>query len=241
MVGSADSSATATAIIVAGGTGERFGRDQGKQLAVVGSRPLLAVTVDAFMQSRAVGEIVLVCDPARVGEYEQAVRTSLDVVKRFVAVKGGSTRQHSVENGLDAVGKEYTEIVVHDGARPLVQPDLIDRMLVELRMTPELDGLVVGHPSFDTLKIVDGQRVLRTPDRSEYWVAQTPQAFRTESIRRAYNEAFRLGRTATDDSSLVEAAGGSVQMNAGPRDNIKVTVPEDLGLVEAALSARGEL
>ena len=101
-----------------------------------------------------------------------------------------------------------------------------------------MDGVVCGQPAIDTLKIVDGNRIVETPPRSMYWAAQTPQIFKLDVVRRAHEEAIRQGFVGTDDSSLVERMGGCVMCVESPRDNLKVTLPEDLRPVTAILLGR---
>ena len=127
---------------------------------------------------------------------------------------------------------------MHDGARPLVTPALISNALAALANEPEAAGVVVGHPAIDTLKLVDRFTIEATPPRSRYWAVQTPQIFRAEALRAACAAAEADGFLGTDDSSLVERTGARVIVFEGPRDNIKVTVAEDLLLVEAALRFR---
>lgn len=227
------------AVIVAGGAGERFGDTGGKQLASVFGVPLLARTVEPFDLAVSISEILLVCHPDRVGEYENAVRDNVDLSTPLIAVAGGQTRQDSVGRGIRAASPSASVLVIHDGARPLVSSELIDDVVSALLAVNETGGLVVGHPAYDTLKRVEGNTVLSTPDRSEFWVAQTPQVFMAESLRKAHAKADVEGFIGTDDASLVEAFGGRVRMFEGPRDNIKVTVPEDLAMVEAILAGRG--
>ena len=144
-------------------------------------------------------------------------------------------------NGVDAVDPRFEIIAIHDGARPLVTIDLINRSICMLKGDQDIDGVVVGHPSVDTLKVVDSANIVGTPDRNMFWIAQTPQVFRSTILRRAYSTAMFEGFVGTDDSSLVERMGGVVHMVNGPRDNIKVTVPEDIGPAVAALAGRLEL
>ncbi|HHJ98867.1 MAG TPA: 2-C-methyl-D-erythritol 2,4-cyclodiphosphate synthase, partial [Actinobacteria bacterium] len=129
--------------------------------------------------------------------------------------------------------------VVHDGARPLVTPATIAGAIEMLERDDGCAGVVVGHPSYDTLKQVDDlDVVVATPDRATIWSAQTPQVFRAQTLRDAYERAAHTGWTGTDDASFVEHAGGRVRVFAGPRDNVKITVPEDLRVAEALLQAR---
>lgn len=229
------------AVIVAGGTGERSGLSSGKQLATVAGSPVLAHTLRVFDRCEAVDEIVVVVHPERIEEYRREAVDPLGSTKVRAVVGGGSTRQQSVAAGLAAVSHEADLIGVHDGARPLITAELVTTMFQTLAAKPSLAGLVVGHPSYDTLKAVDAQRrVLGTQDRSALWAAQTPQVFRAAALRDAYQRADAEDFTGTDDASLVERLGGAVEMFPGPRDNIKVTVPEDLLVVERLLTLRGE-
>lgn len=228
-----------TAIVVAGGTGERLGREGGKQLARVAGRPVLAHTLEAFITCDRVGAIVVVVHPERVDEYRREAVTPLGSAKIVAVVPGGDTRTASVGAGLEAVPAGSEIILVHDGARPLVTPDLVAAAIAELEQEPGLAGVVVGHPSYDTLKTVGSDReVLSTLDRAVIWAAQTPQVFRADALREAYRLAEDEGWAGTDDSSLAEHIGGRVRMYAGPRDNMKVTVPEDLPIVDRVLRAR---
>lgn len=226
------------AVLVAGGTGERFGRSSGKQLALLAGRPVLAHSLDACTGNGRVGLVVVVCHPERVSEYAEVLGSGLSGVEvRFVA--GGARRQDSVAAGLAEVPDGFEYVAVHDGARPLAGPELFDAALNALDVEPRLTGVVVGHPSVDTLKTVEDAVVTSTPDRSRFWAVQTPQVFRSDALRAAYAEAAASEREGTDDASLVEAAGGTVGVVEGPRDNIKVTLAEDLAVAEALLAARG--
>jgi 2-C-methyl-D-erythritol 4-phosphate cytidylyltransferase len=223
------------AVIVAGGSGERFGAMQGKQLARACGRPVLSWSVDAFRACPAVDAIVVVGHPDRLAEYETAVGGP----KLVAVVAGGETRQDSVAAGLARLPLDAELVAVHDGARPLVTSAVIAEAVDSLRADPSLAGVVVGHPVFDTLKRVgDGRGIAETVDREGLWAAQTPQVFRADRLREAYAKATAEGFLGTDDASLVERIGGTVVMVRGPRDNIKVTVPEDLVVVEAVLRAR---
>ncbi len=227
------------ALIVAGGSGQRFATPGGKQLARAGSTPILGHAVAAFAAASDVGHIVVVCHPERLEEYRADAVGPFAGSTPYSVVPGGRERQDSVRNGLAAVPPGFDVILVHDGARPLVTAALIDAVLSRFA-DGDADALVVGHPVSDTLKVVEDGTVLETADRSRFWVAQTPQAFRLSTLREAHERAAESGVTATDDSALVEAAGGTVRMFSGPRDNIKVTLAEDLALVEAVLAVRSE-
>ena len=206
-------------IVVAGGRGTRYGRP--KQLDDLAGRPLIDWAIDAV---RPVCDgVVVVLDAALV----EGAKVDADAV-----VAGGDTRAASVRAGLAAVPGEPDAILVHDAVRPLATPELAARVLAAV--AGGADGAVPSVPVVDTLKRVDGSRVTATVDRSELVAVQTPQAFRTEVLRRAH----AAGGDATDDAGLVEAAGGTVVVVEGERDNLKVTWPEDLAVAEALLAAR---
>ncbi|MDI6901229.1 MAG: 2-C-methyl-D-erythritol 4-phosphate cytidylyltransferase [Anaerosomatales bacterium] len=225
------------AIIVAGGEGTRLGRDGGKQLAPVAGAPVLAHTVRAFEAASAIDVIIVVAHPLRLGEYEAAVAGVASKLQAVVG--GGDSRQESVAAGLESLPAETRVVAIHDGARPLVRPAVIDEAIRVLLEDPSAAGVVVGHPSYDTVKSVDADGyVERTEDRDRLWAAQTPQVFRAGALRAAYAAAARDGFAGTDDASLIEHDGGRVRLVLGPRDNIKVTVPEDLVVVDRLLAAR---
>jgi 2-C-methyl-D-erythritol 4-phosphate cytidylyltransferase len=202
-------------IIPAGGSGERLGADRPKAFVVCGGRPLFEWSIDALKP--ACSRIVLAVPP---GFEEPPDR-----------VTAGSSRSASVRNALDAA-PEASVFVVHDAARPLVTPDLVSRCLDALE---DADGVIAAAPVSDTVHVASEQVIRETPDRSTLWAAQTPQVFRADVLRRAYDSSKE---GATDEASLVAAAGGTVRLVEGPWDNIKVTTPTDLRLAEALLRER---
>ncbi len=232
------SGARAAALIAAGGTGTRSGRQAGKQLASLAGRPIVGHAIAAFAAADSIGLIVLVCHPDRVGEYAQAVAVYSGDTP-LVVVAGGENRQASVAAGLARIDDSWGIVVVHDGARPLVTAELIDKTVEALMQQVDLDGVIVGHPAYDTLKEVEGDRVVGTPDRSRYWAVQTPQVFRAAALRSAHAQAGTHAAPATDDAALVESCGGRICVIEGPRDNMKVTVSEDFAIAEAILRFRG--
>lgn len=238
LAGDVSKNPSTAAIIVAGGEGERFNNPGGKQLFDVLGKPVLTWSAEAFDAVPDVGCIIIVCPGERQAEYCRKAIDPYPFVTPIEFAASGEVRQESAMNGLIAVDPSYEIVAVHDGARPLVTPELISHAINYLKGNPDTDGIVVGHPSIDTLKIVNDRTITATPDRSMFWVAQTPQLFRAEIYRRAHKAAMHEGFVGTDDSSLVERIGGRISMFNGPRDNIKVTVPEDVGPVVAALSAR---
>jgi 2-C-methyl-D-erythritol 4-phosphate cytidylyltransferase len=233
--GRLDKKPKSAAIILAGGTGERFGREGGKQLVEIAGKPVLTWSAEAFDAVGDIGLIVVVAPADRQEEYLHRAIDPFPFVTPVVMAEAGEIRQESAFNGLEAVPDNFEFVVIHDGARPLITPELITHTLNTLKGNLDADGAVVGHPSIDTLKIVQDGMITGTPDRSAFWNAQTPQCFRIGIYRRAHMSALADGFVGTDDSSLVERMGGRVLMVEGKRDNIKLTVPEDFLLLASAV------
>lgn len=229
---------TTAAVIVAGGIGSRFRQPGGKQLVDLLGKPVLTWSAEAFDAVPDVGLIVVVCPQEHLEEYRRVAFDPFDFVTPVTMVPAGEIRQESSMAGVAAVPETFEQIAIHDGARPLVTPSLIMHAISVLKGELEADGVLVGHPAIDTLKVVRDGAVVGTPDRSIFWDAQTPQIFRAPICRRAFAAAMQEGFVGTDDSSLVERIGGKVLLVNGPRDNLKLTVPEDLAPVRAALKAR---
>jgi 2-C-methyl-D-erythritol 4-phosphate cytidylyltransferase len=219
------------AIIVAAGRSSRMG-GLDKLFAPLGGRPLLARTLTAFQECAAVRRVVLVLAAENLARgLPLAEEEGLSKVRTVCL--GGRRRQDSVWEGLEALGP-CAWVVVHDGARPLVTPQLIEEGLAAAR---ETGAAVPALLAQDTVKRVDEQgRVLRTLDRRRLWLVQTPQVFRYDILREAHK---RSRRTATDDAALVERLGHRVQVYPGSPRNLKVTTPEDLALAEALLKLAG--
>lgn len=210
-----------TAVIAAAGSGERLGAGGPKAFVPLGGRPMIAWSLDAC---RACGSVaaVIVAVPADHAHGLQDV----------VTVEGGSTRAESVAKALSAVDTEL--VAIHDAARPLVTPELLDDLVAELVANPDADGIIAAAPVTDTVKKADGGRIVETLDRSILWAAQTPQVFRTEALRKA----LRAADGATDEAMLIEAAGGKVLIHDSGAPNLKVTTPVDLRLAELLLGGR---
>lgn len=236
--GKVDKDPKTAAIILAGGTGERFGKEGGKQLVEIGGKPILTWSVEAFDAVGDIGLIVIVCPAERQGEYLSKAVDPFSFATPIVVAAAGSTRQESAFSGLELVPEEFEYVVMHDGARPLISADLIAHTVATLKGNIDADGAVVAHPAIDTLKVVENGVIVGTPDRSVFWNAQTPQVFRAGIYRRAHASALSDGFVGTDDSSLIERLGGRVLVVEGKRDNIKLTVPEDYLMLVAAVRER---
>lgn len=233
--GNVDKSPKTAAIILAGGTGERFGREGGKQLVEIAGKPILTWSAEAFDAVGDIGLIVIVCPPHRADEYLKRAIDPFPFVTPIVIAPAGSIRQESAFSGLEFVDESYEFVVLHDGARPLITPELIQHTINTVKGNFDADGAVVAHPAVDTLKVVEDGAIVGTPDRSVFWVAQTPQVFRAGIYRRAHAAALSDGFVGTDDSALIERMGGRVLVVEGKRDNLKLTVPEDYALLSAAV------
>lgn len=236
--GKVDKNPKTAAIILAGGTGERFGKEGGKQLVEIGGKPILTWSVEAFDAVGDIGLIIIVCPAERQGEYLSKAVDPFSFATPIVVAAAGSTRQESAFSGLELVPEEFEYVVMHDGARPLISADLIAHTIATLKGNIDADGAVVAHPAIDTLKVVENGVIVGTPDRSVFWNAQTPQVFRAGIYRRAHASALSDGFVGTDDSSLIERLGGRVLVVEGKRDNIKLTVPEDYLMLVAAVRER---
>lgn len=236
--GKVDKNPKTAAIILAGGTGERFGKEGGKQLVEIGGKPILTWSVEAFDAVGDIGLIVIVCPAERQGEYLSKAVDPFSFATPIVVAAAGSTRQESAFSGLELVPEEFEYVVMHDGARPLISAYLIAHTIATLKGNIDADGAVVAHPAIDTLKVVENGVIVGTPDRSVFWNAQTPQVFRAGIYRRAHASALSDGFVGTDDSSLIERLGGRVLVVEGKRDNIKLTVPEDYLMLVAAVRER---
>lgn len=214
-------------MIAAAGSGQRLGAGGPKAFVEVAGRPLLEWSLDAFRVAESVGEIVVAAPP---GEEDRIAQRGV------VAVAGAEHRSQSVANALELCGGET--VVVHDAARPLVTPALIDAAVEALAADRSAAAVTTATPVTDTIKQAgDGGVVERTLDRAGLWAVQTPQVFRAEALREALADSDALP-DATDDAMLVERRGGRVLIHPGPPDNIKVTTPLDLRVAELLLRER---
>jgi len=229
----------ATAIIAAGGVGERLGVPGGKQLLAIAGRPLAAWAIQAVADARDIDEIIVTCDPDRVAAYEEQLRAAVVTDKPLWFIAGGETRTRSILAAISFLPADTEAVLVNDGARPLATTELMDAVIDALHDAPEdIAGVVVGHPVSDTLKTANEAmppRITTTVPRDGLWQVQTPQVFKAPALRDAYG---RTGQEATDDAGVLEAAGYQLTLVQGPRDNLKVTVPEDIRIIETLLKVR---
>jgi 2-C-methyl-D-erythritol 4-phosphate cytidylyltransferase len=221
----------ALAILVAAGRGERMGAGRPKAFLALAGESLLLRSARAFESAHTVGSIVAVVPEGQI----DAARSLLAPIRKLRAVvTGGERRQDSVLAGLKAVPDGFSGVVlVHDAARPLVEPGLVDAVATAAE---EVGAALPLLPVVDTIKRVSDGRVLGTVDRSELGSAQTPQGFRFDVLVRAYEQAFREHLTITDEAMAVERLGEPVVAVTGSPFNRKITTPEDLAWAEGVLS-----
>ncbi|HZH27024.1 MAG TPA: bifunctional 2-C-methyl-D-erythritol 4-phosphate cytidylyltransferase/2-C-methyl-D-erythritol 2,4-cyclodiphosphate synthase [Azospirillaceae bacterium] len=218
-----------TALVVAAGTGQRFGGDVPKQYMRLGGRPILRRTVEALAACPDVSDILVVVHP----DHGDLYATAVDGLDLPPPVSGGDTRQISVRNGLERLAAEAAppdRVLIHDAARPLIDPGTVARVVAALDEGP---AALAAAPVVDTLKRGRDGMVAGTVDRAGLWQAQTPQGFHLDAILDAHRRFPDLG--ATDDAALAEAAGLPVRLVPGTPDNFKVTTMADLARAERLL------
>ena len=207
-----------------------------KQFLPLGNVPLLLHSLQVFERCASISQVILVVPK------NERERTLSDVVERYgikkvvKVVAGGATRQESVYHGLKETDPETEIVVIHDAVRPFVTEDLIERSIGTAR---NLGGAIVAVRMKETVKQVgpDGQ-ILRTVDRAQLWLAQTPQTFRRELLIEGYRKAESDGFQATDDAAVMERLGHKIAVVPGRWDNMKITTPEDFQIAEAILAGR---
>jgi 2-C-methyl-D-erythritol 4-phosphate cytidylyltransferase len=215
-----------------------MGSDRNKLLLPLLGKPLLVWTIQAAAQSKTITWIGIVGqEPDRPDIETMIADLKLPIPVRWI--QGGATRQESVYNGLQALPAQAQQVLIHDGARCLVTPDLFDRCTEALQTC---DGLIAAVPVKDTIKVVNGEGwVESTPDRQHLWAAQTPQGFSLEAIQACHEQGRRLGLEVTDDAALFEYFQRPVKIVAGEETNLKVTTPVDLTIAEFILRQRYNL
>ncbi len=222
-----------SAIIVAGGSSQRMGFD--KLLAPLDGRPVVAHSIAAFEQTESVTEIILVGRAEHLAEYER-ISERHGFEKVSAVIPGGGRRQDSVQRGLEQVSAAAEFIAVHDAARPLVRPELIESIF---QLARTHGGAASGAAVVDTLKRVDDEKfVTGGVERTSLFAVQTPQIFRRALLEQAYAEVFAAALEVTDEISAIERMGGKVVLLPNDEPNFKITYPADLPLAEFVLRAR---
>ena len=231
-----------TCILLAAGKGQRLGGPVPKQYQLLSGKPLMAWSLTTFVKSPAVTDIVLVI-PEGDGDYvRESILTKIPGAAEKVRalVPGGAERYLSVGNGLSSITWPCDYVFVHDGARPMIQEETIERLLADAKT---YGSAIAGVRSKDTVRITDEDGCgISTPDRRNVWIVQTPQVFRKDLLDRAYEklrEEPERAKSITDDGMVVETfAGVSVHMCEASYDNLKVTTPDDLAAAQVLLSHR---
>ena len=215
-----------SAIILAAGSGTRFGEK--KQFKELNGKPIWARSLNTFVQSKYVSEVILVISQDFLSEVQKS-QTVKKLSKQIVIkiVKGGESRQKSVLNGLSVVKNKYNLVCIHDAARPFVRLSHIKKTI---EACTNFDSSIVAVPATDTIKKVKNGIIKKTINRDSIWMAQTPQAFRKEKLL----EAFKLFShiNITDESMIMELAGFSTKIIKGDSNNIKITQAFDWELVK---------
>ena len=220
------------AIIAAAGRGTRMGGERIKQFRELAGIPIIIHTLKRFEQCATIGETVIAVPSDEVGGF-LALAGRYGLRKLTRVVPGGETRMETIWRALQTIRAATAEIIaVHDGVRPFVTPEEIDQTV---RAAQASGAAILAAPATDTIKEVRDGCVKRTLVRAALWHAQTPQCFRYELLRRAYERGLAEERDATDDSALVEQLGAPVTVVDGNARNIKITRPEDIALAEILL------
>ncbi len=219
-------------VIVCAGNSTRMG-GVNKILLPLGERKVIGVTMQAFQSCESVSEIIIVAREDDIPAI-QAEAEAAGITKLAACTIGGSTRQESVFNGVRKISKDTELVAIHDGARPLVKPEHIEKVIKDASV---FGGATLGVPVKDTIKTVDGGLIIDTPPRSSLYITQTPQIFKRRLYFEGIDFALEHGLDFTDDCQLVEAIGGKVAMTVGDYTNIKITTPEDIAIAEVLLQS----
>ncbi|MDX2243433.1 MAG: 2-C-methyl-D-erythritol 4-phosphate cytidylyltransferase [Leptolyngbyaceae cyanobacterium bins.302] len=225
-------------LIPAAGSGRRMGSDRNKLLLPLLGKPLLAWTLLAAKSAKSIRWIGVVGQPDDFQDFKEII-LGVGMSKMVHLIPGGATRQESVFKGLQGLPAVASRVLIHDGARCLATPTLLDRCAEELNTC---SGLIAAIPVKDTIKVVDAatKMIAGTPDRQKLWAAQTPQGFDVEILKRCHTEGIEKGWEVTDDAMLFEQCGFPVKIVAGEETNLKVTTPIDLAIAEFILRQRAK-
>ncbi|MEG1479571.1 MAG: 2-C-methyl-D-erythritol 4-phosphate cytidylyltransferase [Kiritimatiellia bacterium] len=225
-----------TAIVLASGKGTRMGADLDKCFLSLGPKPVVAWSLLAFERCSEIGKIILTVRKDQLAA-ARGLQTMFGISKLQKLVVGGTRRQDSVAAALKEIDADTNYVVVHDGARPCVSPELISETL---KYAKRFGSGIAAHPSVDTIKIVGaGMIVESTPARASLWAVQTPQAFQVEKLQAAYAQ-FGADKTRdfSDDAAIVEATGVQTRLVKWTAPNPKITTPIDLTIAAAILQLR---
>jgi len=222
------------AIVPAAGLGKRFGAGTNKTMQGLLGKPLIIWAVETLEAMHEIKEIIPVLKEADM-ELGVELFEEYNISKIRRIAPGGKERQDSVFHGLNLVDDKKCFVLVHDGARPLIEAHVIREALKQMK---DCDGVVVAVPVKDTIKEVSESIIKKTLKRDLLWSVQTPQIFPYKTLYNAYEKAMKENFYSTDDAALVERYGGEIRIVQGSYTNIKVTTPEDLKIAEMTLAAR---
>lgn len=222
-------------LIPAAGSGRRMGSDRNKLLLQLKDKPILAWTLLAAQSATSIDWIGIIGQDYDFGEFKHIV-TEFGITKPVELILGGDTRQASVYNGLKNLPTDAKRVLIHDGARCLVTPELFNNCASALYTC---QGLIAAIPVKDTIKVVNQQKFIEaTPDRRQLWAAQTPQGFDVELLKKCHQQGYEKGWEVTDDAALLERCKIPVKIVPGEETNLKVTTPVDLAIANFILSQR---
>ena len=224
-----------SAVVVAAGASTRMGED--KMFMPLGGIPVLARSLTAFESCDAIDEIVVVTNSEAIIDVAHLCR-DYNISKASKVLVGGATRLESALAGLSEISDSADLAAIHDGARPLVSREIIEKTA---QAAAEHLAAAPALPVRDTIKFVRDGSTVSTPDRETLMSTQTPQIFEADLIKAALTDAFTKGLNATDDSAAVEALGVKVRLTEGSEENIKITTAFDITVAEAILRNRGEI
>lgn len=234
------------AIIPAAGSGKRFGEGLNKVFYPLLNKPVLLWTLEIFQSMKEITEIIPVLKEEDMPLCNEIVEKH-NISKVRLIVPGGKERQDSVYNALNYLKENTSIVIVHDGVRPVIEKDLIEKLISDFLLNNKggIDGVVLGVPVKDTLKEITpwGKKAMeersvlvkKTLNREVIWAIHTPQVFSYKKLKEAYDKAFSEGFYSTDDSALLERYGGNIKVILGNYKNIKITTPEDISIAEVFL------
>lgn len=222
-------------LIPAAGSGRRMGSKRNKLLLNLLGQSIISWTIQAATSANHISWIGIISQPDDWLDFEE-ILGQLKLKTPVELIKGGSTRQESVYNGLGALPAQAEQVLIHDGARCLATPNLFDSCAETLGVTK---GLIAAVPVKDTIKVVNENKIIQsTPDRQQLWAAQTPQGFDVKLLKQCHSEARFKGWEVTDDAALFEKCGLEVSIVQGEETNLKITTPQDLAIAEFILKSR---
>ena len=217
-------------LIPAAGSGSRMKAGRNKLLIELEGESLIYWTLKSVFSSSLVSWVGIIGQPNDKNELLNSVK---DFSPKVQWIKGGETRQESVFNGLNSLPSNAEKVLIHDGARCLIEPSLINKCAFELE---ENDAVILATKVTDTIKVVDNKGYIQeTPNRQKLWAAQTPQGFLVKRLRKAHKMAIEKNWTVTDDASLFEMLNWQVKIIEGNSANIKITSPLDLKIAKQFL------